>query len=213
MKVHAVNIGPKRTVEWRGKQIETGIFKSEVNHPIHLGKTDVELDAVVDRVHHGGIDKACYIYSFDPYEFWQEKYPNLELNPGFFGENITVKGLDEQHIQIGDIYQIGDVRVKVTQPRQPCYKLGIRFENQNIIKAFIQAPYPGIYVKIIETGKVKKGDEMRLSERLHDSIGLLEVWDLLYQPNPDPELLEFACQFQHLADDCRASLRKRLNQF
>lgn len=210
MKVVSVNIGEKRTVEWRGKPVETGIFKYPVEGSIELGETDVEKDVVVDRRYHGGINKACYLYSADHYDFWKEKYPDLEWDYGMFGENITVEGLNESQIQIGDIFSIGECRVQVTQPRQPCFKLGIRLGTQAALKAFINAPYPGVYVKLIEKGKVKAGDSMRLSERLHNSIGLLEIWELLYAPEKDRELLEFAIDFQHLADECRASLRKRL---
>lgn len=210
MIVRSVNIGEKRLVNWRGKEVPTGIFKFPVQEAIHLGKTDVIGDNVVDRKYHGGIDKACYLYSADHYQFWQERYPQLNFEDGFFGENITVEGLNEKQIQIGDIYYIGDCRVQVRQPRQPCFKLGIRFGTQKIVKDFIQNPFPGVYVSVIEEGKVAAEDKMQLSERLHDSIGLLEVWELLYGSNPDQDLLEFASNFQHLAEDCKASLRKRI---
>lgn len=210
MKVLSVNIGKKKTVEWRGKQVTTGIFKRPVNTAIWLGKTDVVKDHVIDRKYHGGIDKACYIYSADHYSYWRKKFPEVDLHPGFFGENITVEGLNESQIQIGDIFYLGDARVQVSQPRQPCFKLGIRFDTQKIIKSFISAPFPGIYVRVIEEGAVKAGDQMHLSERLHDSIGLLEVWHLLYDTEPNKELLEFAVDFQHLADSCKKDLRKRL---
>ncbi|MDA7803045.1 MOSC domain-containing protein [Crocinitomix sp.] len=210
MKVRSVNIGEKRLVKWRGKEVPTGIFKYPIDKAIHLGKTDVVGDAVVDRRYHGGTDKACYIYSADHYEFWQTQYPDLEFQDGIFGENITVEGLNEAQIQIGDIFYIGECRVQVRQPRQPCFKLGVRFGTQKIVKNFINNPFPGVYVSVIDEGTVKKGDQMRLSERLHDSIGLLEVWGLLYGTEPDQDLLEFAVNFQHLAEECKASLRKRI---
>jgi MOSC domain-containing protein YiiM len=210
MEVISVNIGKAQEITYRGKTVKTGIFKLPVSQAILLGKTDVEKDAVIDRKYHGGLDKACYLYSADHYPFWKKLYPDLKWEYGMFGENITVKGLSEAQIQIGDIFQIGDARVQVSQPRQPCFKLGARFESQKIVKQFSQQPFPGIYVRIIEEGLVKKGDTMRLSERLHDSIGLLEVWDLLYSKTPDQDLLEFAVDFQHLATSCQADLRKKL---
>ena len=136
MLVKSVNIGNKQDVLWNGKTVSTGIFKKSVLS-IKLGKEDVDLDDVVDRKYHGGIDKACYIYSFNHYAFWQKLYPNVELNFGMFGENITIEGLNEKTVYIGDIYRIGGATVKVTQPRQPCFKLGVRFSDQKIIKQFI----------------------------------------------------------------------------
>lgn len=212
MKVIAVNIGEKRTVSWRGKSVQTGIYKYPVDRPIILGESDVEGDIVYDRRYHGGKDKACYLYSNDHYAYWKEKYPKLDWSTGMFGENITIEGLNEANLQIGDILYIGECRVQVSQPREPCFKLGIRFESQKILKEFIAAPYPGVYVKVIESGAVKTGDHVQLSERLHDSIGLLEIWDLLYAKNPDVDLLEFAAHFQHLGDGARQALLKKLNK-
>lgn len=211
MKVVAVNIGEKQTVFWRGKPVQTGIYKYPVDHPIVLGKTDVEGDVVYDRKYHGGTDKACYLYSEDHYNYWKEKYPDLDWSYGMFGENITVKGLNEAELQIGDILYIGECRVQVSQPRQPCFKLGIRFDTQKVLKEFIAAPYPGVYVKVIQEGAVQTGDHVQLSERLHDSIGLLEVWNLLYNKNPDQDLLEFAAHFQHLGKGAKDTLLKKLN--
>ncbi len=210
MKVLAVNIGERKLVKWRGKAIETGIFKYPVDHPIHLENEDVVGDSVVDRRYHGGIEKACYIYSADHYPLWKEKYPELDWNCGMFGENITVKGMQERQIQIGDIYEIGECRVQVTQPREPCFKLGIRFGTQKVLKDFIALGLPGVYVKIIESGLVNVGDEMRLSERLHNAIGVNEVWELMYNKTPDMEELEFAVDFQHLGESFKSGLRKRL---
>lgn len=211
MEVVSVNIGEKQTVTWKGKPIETGIYKYPVDRPIVLGKTDVEEDIVIDRRYHGGVDKACYLYSIDNYTYWKGKYPDLDWGYGMFGENITVEGLNEAELQIGDILYIGECRVQVTQPRQPCFKLGIRFETQKILKEFINAPYPGVYVKVIQAGTVQKGDHVQLSERLHDSIGLLEVWELLYSKTPDKDSLEFAAHFQHLGKGAKESLLKKLD--
>jgi MOSC domain-containing protein YiiM len=209
MKVVSVNIGERQGLKYRGKTVQTGIFKKPVAHPIILGKSDVEGDAVIDRKYHGGEFKACYIYSADHYEFWKNKYPQLEWEYGMFGENITVEGLNEKEIQIGDIFYLGDCRVRVTQPRQPCFKLGLRFGSQTIVKAFSQAPFPGLYVSVIEEGAVKIGDNFSLSERLHDTIGLLDVYELIYTQTPNQEALDFALDFQFLPENVKETLRKR----
>lgn len=212
MEVISVNLGERKPVLYRGKTVFTGIFKYPVNQPIILGDSDVGGDAVVDRKYHGGINKACYIYSADHYKYWKTLYPDLDWNYGMMGENITVKGLDESSIQIGDIFYIGDCRVQVTQPRQPCFKLGIRFGSQKIVKQFMNSRFPGIYVKVIEGGKVEVGDNFSLSERLHNTIGLLEIWDLLYSKEPNHDDLEFAINFQHVPDNVKKTLIKRLDK-
>ena len=209
MKVVSVNIGERKGVKYRGKTVQTGVFKKPVTHPIILGKFDVEGDAVIDRRYHGGEFKACYLYSADHYEFWKNKYPDLEWEYGMFGENITVEGLNEKEIQIGDIFYLGDCRVRVTQPIQPCFKLGLRFGSQTIVKAFSQAPFPGVYVSVIEEGTVKIGDNFSLSERLHDTIGLLDVYELIYTKTPNQEALDFALDFQFLPENVKETLRKR----
>lgn len=211
MIVQSVNIGQKKQIEWNKKTIWTGIYKSSVES-ITLGQEDVELDDVVDRKYHGGIDKACYIYSADHYPFWLQLYPNTQLESGMFGENITVKGLNEKLIYIGDIFRIGGATIQVTQPRQPCFKLGLRFNDQKVLKQFINSDYPGIYVKVLEGDTVKPNDTMELIERQHNSMSIIEIWHLLYHKEVDQDALEDALRLPHLSEDCKSSLRKRIKQ-
>ncbi|MGV6861548.1 MAG: MOSC domain-containing protein [Putridiphycobacter sp.] len=212
MKVKSVNIGKIKTVKWKNKTIKTGIFKTPVNQ-IVLGGNDVELDQVVDRKYHGGLEKACYIYSEDHYAYWQKLYPNLEFNFGMFGENITITGLNESKIFIGDIYKLGDATVQVTQPREPCFKLGIKFGTQAILKQFINAPYPGIYLKVIETGLVKAEDTFQLIERQHDSMSVTAIYHLRYKTHFDKEDIEQALALTYLGADFKSSLVKKLKHF
>ena len=116
MKILSTNIARPATIEWRGQKVETGIYKYAVANPIFLGSEDVVNDHVMDRRYHGGSDKACYLYSADHYPFWQNKYPNQDWEWGMFGENLTISGLDESEIRIGDRFQIGNAVVQVTQP-------------------------------------------------------------------------------------------------
>jgi len=116
MKVIATNIGESTTVDWRGRKIQTGIFKYPIDEPIFLKKEDVVRDTVIDRKHHGGEFKACYLFSSDYYNDWKNNYPDLDWDWGMFGENLTIEGLDENKLFIGDIYQIGDAIVQITEP-------------------------------------------------------------------------------------------------
>jgi MOSC domain-containing protein YiiM len=208
MKIISLNIGEKKTVSWRGKPVQTGIFKYPVDGPLYLGKEDVEGDVVYDRRYHGGISKACYLFSADHYADWKKMFPNLEWTYGMFGENLTVEGLQESEFLIGDILRIGGATVQISQPRQPCFKLGIRFGTQTVLKKFIQKNQPGIYVRVLDSENVFKNDAVELIERPHNSIRLLEVWDLLYAQNPDEDLLNFALDYPLLSEGCKESLRQ-----
>lgn len=209
MKIISTNIGTSKTVEWQGKEIQTGIFKYPVNEPIVLEKTDVKGDQVIDRKYHGGEMKACYIYSHDHYAFWKAQYPDLDWDYGMFGENLTVQGLNEATVKIGDVYTVGAAKVQVTQPRQPCFKLGIRFQDQGIIKKFVDQPYPGVYLAVLENGAVKKGDEFQLVERREKSVSIAEVYHLLFQKPENIELAQMALEDPILPINCKDSIRKK----
>ncbi len=176
MKVISVNLGERKQVQWRNKTIETGIYKFPVESPIFLGTEDVQNDNAVDRKYHGGIEQAVYGYSENYYEYWKELYPDLNWNYGMFGENLTITNLDETKIHVGSIYQLGEAKIEVTKPRQPCYKLGIRFNNPKIIKQFWNSTKSGIYFKILETGYVAKNDELVLLEKATNNPNIAEVY-------------------------------------
>jgi MOSC domain-containing protein YiiM len=177
MKVISVNIGERKVLNYKGKIVETGIFKFPVNHPIFLGKEDVENDAVIDRKYHGGIDKAVYGYSQNHYTFWKELYPNLDWNYGMLGENLTISNLEETQIFVGNTYKLGEALLEVTKPREPCYKLGIRFGTQEILKQFWNSSKSGIYFKVLQTGKVNVGDELILIKNNENSQTIAEVYE------------------------------------
>ena len=140
MKVVSTNIGLSRTVIWNKEEITTGIFKNPVDEPIFLGEENVVDDTVIDRKYHGGVDKACYIFSSDVYPAWQARHPYLEWSYGMFGENLTVQGFKEDEVRIGDVYQIGSAKVQVSEPRQPCYKLNIRFNSKRSCQRLCKWP-------------------------------------------------------------------------
>lgn len=208
MKVIATNIGKPTEVEWNGRTITTGIYKYPVDQPILLQKEDVAKDTVIDRKHHGGIYKACYLFSANNYPFWKEKYPNLNWDWGMFGENLTVKGLDETKIRIGTIYKIGQALVQVTQPREPCYKLGIRFKDQNILKEFISHKKPGTYVSVLEEGLVQKGDTLELVEESKNKLTVAQFYSLLYTKDKDPKLVQLAIENKALPLYKREALKR-----
>ena len=207
MKIISTNIGEPRIFEYNGKEVKTGIFKSPVSTPVFLGKEDVINDHVIDRKHHGGVDKACYLYSADHYEYWQKMYPELEFSWGIFGENLTVEGLHEAEVNIGDVFQIGDTVVQATQPRQPCFKLEFRFNDRLIIRKFVDSGFSGVYVRIIKEGSVKTGDLVKRITQT-DSVSIQNVFEWIYAAEFDPEVAR-AINDPLIAASCRKDLLKR----
>jgi len=190
MQIISTNIGKPTTITWRGKSILTGIYKKPTQEPIYLGKEDVKGDIVSDRQVHGGEYKACYIFSSEQYPYWQDLYPNLDWDYGMLGENLTISGLDEKHIHVGDIYKIGSALVQITQPREPCYKFGVKFGTQKVLKQFIEHGYAGTYLRVLKEGYVKKGDEFEIVEKALNSLTVYQFFNLLFTKTKDQELLQ-----------------------
>ncbi len=212
MKIISTNIARPTTIEWLGQQVETGIYKYAVQNPIFLGFEDVVNDHVIDRRYHGGSDKACYMYSADHYPFWQNKYPNQDWKWGMFGENLTVSGLHESEIRIGDRFQIGDAVVQVTQPRQPCFKLGVRFGDQSVVSDFWTLPFPGVYVRVLLPGEVKSGDEIIRIESNPESLSVSQVFSIFHRNKENLELMQKAIAEPFIAASCRRNIEKLLFQ-
>lgn len=212
MKIISTNIGESRIIPWHGKEVETGIFKYPVNQPIFLGTYDVENDHVIDRRYHGGTDKACYLYSSDHYGYWQNLYPELEMPWGILGENLTVEGLHEAQINIGDIFKIGKAVIQATQPRQPCFKLEFRFNSGEIVRQFVESGFSGVYVRVLEKGKVKTGDSMELIER-KNALSIQKIFELIYTSEFQKEAVELAVNDPFIAASCRKDLLKRWDSY
>lgn len=189
MKVIATNLGSPTTFVWNGQEEQTGIFKKPVSEPLSLTTIEVANDTIINRVNHGGINKACYLFASDNYPYWKKLYPKLDWNWGMFGENLTIEGLDESTMRVGDIYTLGTAIVQVSQPREPCYKLGIRFGTQDILRQFIDHNRPGTYVRILKEGMVKTGDLLELQERSENTLTTQQFYELMFMREKPKELL------------------------
>lgn len=176
MKLISVNIGKKRTVPWKGKDVETGIFKYPVDEGIYLGIENVENDVVIDRRFHGGVNKAVYGYSEKHYDYFKELHPDLDWNYGMFGENLTFSDLDEEEITVGSVYELGESILQVTEPRQPCFKLGIRFKSTDIITQFWNSTKSGIYFKVLHSGIVKPNDILIEVKKLNSMPTIAQIY-------------------------------------
>jgi len=159
VKIVSANIGERIEIDWKGEKFTTGIFKYTVDKPIFLDTEDVKGDAICDRENHGGILQAIYGYSLKHYEYWKPFYPDLDFKMGIFGENLTVDDLEETKIHQGDTFKVGETILEATVQRNPCLKLGIRFNDMKILKQFWNSTFCGVYFKVLQTGFVKAGDE------------------------------------------------------
>ncbi len=209
MRVVSVNVGMPQEIEWHGMQVMTGIFKQPATSPVELRKLNFVGDAQADLSVHGGPDKAVYAYPFDHYRDWEAKLAR-KLPPGAFGENLTTEGLLEDQVHIGDEYRIGTARLVVTQPRLPCYKLGIRFGDPHMVKAFLKSGRTGIYFAVLEEGLIGPGDKI---DRIHTDERLVSVTDLLaliFTKQPAPGSLERTLAIPALAAVWREEFQSRL---
>ncbi|MBI2258714.1 MAG: MOSC domain-containing protein [Flavobacteriia bacterium] len=213
MKVISLQIAKKKEILFNNKMEETGFFKNLYKEQLTLNKEGVLGDFVADKVHHGGLDKASYLFGYNHYSYWQKKYPELAFKYGQFGENITLDSINENDILIGDEYTLGEVLLQITQPRQPCYKLGIAFNNQKIVNEFRDYFSPGLYIRILKEGKVKKGDQMILSNRLENSPSVLEVYSLLYSKSPDENLMTRVLSHESIASNVKTYLQRKWKNY
>ncbi len=207
MKIISTNTAKPTTIIWNEKEVTTGIYKTPTTKPIFLGKSDVENDEVTDRKHHGGEFKACYLFSENQYDFWKNLYPNLDWNWGMFGENLTVSNLDEKKLFIGDIYKIGKALVQVTQPREPCFKFGVKFGNQNALKQFIDHGFSGTYIRVLEEGLVETGNYFELVEQAKNSITTWQFFNLLFSKEKNPEFIHLILNNDALPQQKRDKLK------
>lgn len=208
MKVISTNIANPQPMVWRGKQITTGIYKTPVNQPIFLASENVRGDEVSDRRVHGGTYKACYLFSVDNYPYWKSLLPHLDWNYGMFGENLSITGLDESKIFIGDVYKIGEAIVKVTQPREPCYKLGIKFGDPGTLNTFIEHKHPGFYASVLLEGFVQVNDEMILIEKAKKSLSVRDFFELVFDKQKNQKHLKLAIKNEALPPKKRDKLKK-----
>jgi MOSC domain-containing protein YiiM len=164
----SVNVGRPRTIEWRGRSVTSAIWKQPVAGPVSLEGVNLAGDDQADRRVHGGPDKAVYAYSVEDYDWWATSTGPLAA--GTFGENLTTSGIDLNDCHIGDRWHTGSVILEVAQPREPCFKLGIRMGDDRFPGKFAAARRPGVYLRIITVGAVTSGDSIAVDEAERPAI-------------------------------------------
>ena len=181
MKVLSIQVGRPRKVTWRRRMVKTGIYKDPVVGRIMLRRNNLEGDEQADLRVHGGWEKAVYVYPSEHYSFWRSELPGIPLSYGMFGENFTTEGLDEWSVCIGDQYRIGSAVVEVTQPRMPCYKLGVRFGRPDMPQRFHASGRCGFYLAVVKEGEVGAGDVWERLVRPEDTLSVQECYRSYFQ--------------------------------
>jgi MOSC domain-containing protein YiiM len=188
------------------RQWTTGFYKLPVDGPVDLTTLGLVGDAVADKVNHGGIDKAVLCYAAEHYPMWREEHPDLEMSAGALGENLTLRNANETNVCVGDRYQVGDCVVEVSQPRQPCWKIARRWGVKMLTKEVAQKGRTGWYLRVIETGELEAGQELKLLNRPNPNWTISRANDVLFGREVDLDAIAKLKNLPELADAWRESL-------
>lgn len=219
MNLVSLNVGLPREVSWHNTIVTTAIFKQPVSGRLALRKLNLDGDRQADLRVHGGEHKAVYCYPVEHYAYWKKELPGRDLPFAVFGENFTTQGLLEDSVHLGDRFAVGTAEVVVTQPRLPCYKLGIRFESDQMVKRFLSIARTGFYLAVTREGQVGAGDEIKLLSRDPTAVPVSEITRLYLAihaatdktySDADAAVVHRALQLSALPESWKSYLRERL---
>ncbi len=210
MQVNSINTSVLKEVIHQGKTILTGIFKKPTSKPAMVNKLNLANDKQADLENHGGEHKAVYAFSQHHYPYWRNTLNQQALSAGAFGENLTVAHLDEANIQLGDQYQIGQCVLEVSQPRVPCFKLGLALNDKNAPKLFTQYFHTGVYFRVIKEGPVQIGNELELIKRLPNSVSVYDLFRAKFDKSFDgaQDIITKAYKLDCISPEWRAKVDK-----
>ena len=212
MKIVSLNVGRPRLVMRNDEPVSTAIFKEPVTGRVVLRTLNLDGDRQADLTVHGGPEKAVYLYPSEHYAFWKQELPDMDLPWGMFGENFTAEGIIETETHIGDRFRIGAAELMVTQPRMPCYKLGIRFGRTDIIRRFLASERTGFYFSVLQEGEVAAGDEIQLIEKNTSGVRVVDVTRLYGSEKDNVDLMQRAIATEALPESWRDYFRKRIEK-
>lgn len=199
-KILSVNVSLPKEIDFEGQKVITGIFKEPIKGRIMLRTLNLDGDNQADLTVHGGADKAVYAYPIEHYEFWYKVYPDIEMPNGMFGENFTIEGLMEAEVNVGDVFEIGSAKVIATQPRMPCYKLGVKFGRMDVLKKFLASSRSGIYFKVLEEGGVGAGDPIIQTKKDSNRVSISDIVRLYASDRENIKMMRRAIKVEALPD-------------
>jgi len=212
MKLVSVNVGLPRVVMSNGDPVSTGIFKEPVVGRVMVRTLNLDGDRQADLSVHGGPSKAVYVYPSQHYDYWKRELPEMKLPWGMFGENFTTAGVFESELNIGDKFRVGQTVVMVTEPRLPCYKLGIKFGRSDIVKRFLASERTGFYFSVLQEGEVETGDPIELIEKSEPSVRVADITQLYTREKHNVGLLRRAIEVEALPESWKSYFQKRLKK-
>ena len=212
MRLVSLNVALPRLVESNGNPVATGIFKEPVAGVVMLRTLNLDGDRQADLSVHGGVSKAVYAYPAEHYEFWKKELPEMKLPYGMFGENFTTEGLLEDAVNVGDTFRVGEAEIMVTEPRLPCYKLGIKFGRSDIIKKFLQSRRTGFYFAVMKEGAVKAGDALEVLSREANNLAISDITRLYAFEKDDLVTLRRAVRMKALSESWREYFQKQIRK-
>ena len=213
MRLISVNVGLPRDVLWHGRTVTTGIYKDPIEGPVAVRTLNLDGDRQADLTVHGGAYKAVYCYAVEHYAFWKKELPGRDIPTAIFGENFTTEGLEENSVHLGDRLAIGSAEFVVTQPRLPCYKLGVRFGSDDMVKHFLLSGRFGYYLAVTREGQVGAGDDIKRIAQDPNAVPVSEITRLYITKRFDKEdiaSLRRALQVAALPDSWKDYFRERL---
>jgi MOSC domain-containing protein YiiM len=213
MKLISINTGLPREVTWRGKTVKTGIFKNPVDSPVMLRTLNLDGDQQADLSVHGGESKAVYAYPVEHYDFWRNELPDMTLAYGMFGENFTTEGLLENAVNIGDRFRIGAAEIIVTEPRMPCYKLGLKFGRADMVKRFLASRRTGFYFAVLKEGEVEAGARIEPLGWNANGITVQDITRLYAFEKDDLKMLRRVIQLEALPESWRSYFQHQLERY
>lgn len=215
MHVISVSVGMPREVVWKGATVRTAIFKGSVDGAVTINALNLEGDNQADLSVHGGRDKAVYAYPAEHYKYWRQELPDISFSWGMFGENLTTHGLLEESVHVGDQFSVGSAELVVTQPRMPCYKLGVRFQSDDMVKRFLLSGRTGFYFAVGREGKVGPRDQMKLVRPDENAVPISEITRLYVAKrycDADIAFVRRALRVSALPENWKAYFRQRVQR-
>jgi MOSC domain-containing protein YiiM len=212
MRIISINVALPRDVSWKGRIVNTGIFKEPVHGPVQMRQLNLDGDRQADLSVHGGPDKAVYAYPGEYYPYWRDELDRPDLTWGMFGENFSVEGMRESEINIGDTFRIGAAVVQVSQPRMPCFKLGIKFGRDDVLKLFLNSLRSGFYFRVLEEGKVDAGDPIEPLSRDRHNVTVADITRLYSVDKHNNELKRRALEVEALPESWRDYFLKEIRR-
>ena len=211
MKVISVSVGKPEIIKTKNEGlVSTAIFKKQVSGRVKVNQFNLEGDAQADLSVHGGWSKSVYVYPHEHYAFWKSELPEIAFENGNFGENLTTEGLLETEMFVGDRVRIGTAEFGVTEPRMPCYKLGVRFGRSDIIRRFLQSHRSGFYLTIMKRGELGAGDPVEILGRDENKVSISDIVRLFVQDKDDTETMSRALRVELLPERWKEIFYKRL---